>query len=170
MRKNARSKNMDLKLIKINKPEPINFILGQSHFIKTVEDIHETLVSSVPGIKFGLAFCEASGKCLVRWSGTDEAMIALAKENTLALGAGHSFILFLGEGYFPINVLNAIKQVPEVCRIYCATANPTEVILAETEQGRGILGVVDGNSPVGVEDEEDIAWRKGFLRMIGYKS
>ncbi len=161
---------MDLKLIKINKPEPINFILGQSHFIKTVEDIHETLVSSVPGIKFGLAFCEASGKCLVRWSGTDEAMIALAKENTLALGAGHSFILFLGEGYFPINVLNAIKQVPEVCRIYCATANPTEVILAETEQGRGILGVVDGNRPVGVEDEEDIAWRKGFLRMIGYKS
>jgi len=161
---------MDLKLIKINKPEPINFILGQSHFIKTVEDIHETLVSSVPGIKFGLAFCEASGKCLVRWSGTDEAMIALAKENALALGAGHSFILFLGEGYFPINVLNAIKQVPEVCRIYCATANPTEVILAETELGRGILGVVDGNSPVGVEDEEDIAWRKGFLRMIGYKS
>jgi len=161
---------MDLKLIKINKPEPINFILGQSHFIKTVEDIHETLVSSVPGIKFGLAFCEASGKCLVRWSGTDEAMIALAKENALALGAGHSFILFLGEGYFPINVLNAIKQVPEVCRIYCATANPTEVILAETEQGRGILGVVDGNRPVGVEDEEDIAWRKGFLRMIGYKS
>ena len=124
---------MDLKLIKINKPEPINFILGQSHFIKTVEDIHETLVSSVPGIMFGLAFCEASGKCLVRWSGTDEAMIALAKENALALGAGHSFILFLGEGYFPINVLNAIKQVPEVCRIYCATANPTEVILAETE-------------------------------------
>lgn len=161
---------MDLKLIKINKPEPINFILGQSHFIKTVEDIHETLVSSVPGIKFGLAFCEASGKCLVRWSGTDEAMIALAKENALAIGAGHSFILFLGEGYFPINVLNAIKQVPEVCRIYCATANPTEVILAETELGRGILGVVDGNSPVGVEDEEDIAWRKGFLRMIGYKS
>ena len=161
---------MDLKLIKINKPEPINFILGQSHFIKTVEDIHETLVSSVPGIKFGLAFCEASGKCLVRWSGTDEAMIALAKENALALGAGHSFILFLGEGYFPINVLNAIKQVPEVCRIYCATANPPEVILAETELGRGILGVVDGNRPVGVEDEEDIAWRKGFLRMIGYKS
>ena len=161
---------MDLKLIKINKPEPINFILGQSHFIKTVEDIHETLVSSVPGIKFGLAFCEASGKCLVRWSGTDEAMIALAKENALAIGAGHSFILFLGEGYFPINVLNAIKQVPEVCRIYCATANPTEVILAETGLGRGILGVVDGNSPVGVEDEEDIAWRKGFLRMIGYKS
>jgi len=124
----------------------------------------------VPGIKFGLAFCEASGKCLVRWSGTDEAMIALAKENALAIGAGHSFILFLGEGYFPINVLNAIKQVPEACRIYCATANPTEVILAETELGRGILGVVDGNSPVGVEGEEDIAWRKGFLRMIGYKS
>ena len=161
---------MELKLIPIEKPEPINFILGQSHFIKTVEDIHEVLVTTVPGIKFGLAFCEASGKCLVRWSGTDEAMLDLAKKNALAIGAGHSFILFLGEGFFPINVLNAIKQVPEVAHIFCATANPAQVIVAESEQGRGILGVIDGNSPLGIEDEQGIAWRKGFLRMIGYKS
>ena len=161
---------MELKIISIEKPEPINFILGQTHFIKSVEDIHEALVSSVPGIKFGLAFSEASGKCLIRWSGTDEAMLILARENALALGAGHSFILFLGEGFYPINVLNAIKQVPEVCHIFCATSNPTQVILAETDQGRGILGVVDGAIPKGVEQEEDIEWRKGFLRMIGYKS
>ncbi len=160
---------MELKTVKIEKPEAINFILGQSHFIKTVEDVHEVLVTAVPGIKFGLAFCEASGKCLVRWSGTDEAMIELARKNALAIGAGHSFIIFLGEGFYPINVLNAIKQVPEVARIFCATANPVEVIVAETEQGRGILGVVDGFSPKGVEDEEGIAWRKNFLRMIGYK-
>jgi adenosine/AMP kinase len=160
---------MNLITEKINKPEEINFVLAQSHFIKTVEDVHETLVSAVPGIKFGLAFCEASGKCLVRWTGTDPAMIDLAKENALAIGAGHSFILFLGEGFFPINVLNALKVVPEVCRIFCATANPTEVILAETDQGRAILGVVDGFSPQGVEAEEDITWRKGFLRQIGYK-
>ena len=161
---------MELKIISIEKPEPINFILGQTHFIKSVEDIHEALVSSVPGIKFGLAFSEASGKCLIRWSGTDEAMLILARENALALGAGHCFILFLGEGFYPINVLNAIKQVPEVCHIFCATSNPTQVILAETDQGRGILGVVDGAIPKGVEQEEDIEWRKGFLRMIGYKS
>jgi adenosine/AMP kinase len=161
--------NMEFKTIKIEKPEPINFILGQSHFIKTVEDMHETLVTSVPGIKFGLAFCEASGDCLVRWTGTDEAMIELAKNNALAIGAGHSFILFLGEGFYPINVLNAIKMIPEVARVFCATANPTEVLIAETEQGRGILGVVDGSSPKGVEEEEGITWRKGFLRMIGYK-
>jgi adenosine/AMP kinase len=161
---------MEIKIVKIEKPEVANFILGQSHFIKTVEDIHETLVGSVPGIKFGLAFCEASGKCLVRWSGTDEAMIELAKKNALAIGAGHSFILFLGEGFFPINILNAIKNVPEVARIFCATANPTEVLVAETELGRGILGVVDGFSPKGVEDDEGITWRKDFLRMIGYKS
>lgn len=161
---------MELKTVKIEKPEDINFILGQSHFIKTVEDIHETLVGGVPGIKFGLAFCEASGKCLVRWSGTDDEMIELAKKNALAIGAGHSFILFLGQGFFPINVLNAVKSVPEVARIFCATANPTEVLVAETEQGRGILGVVDGFSPKGIEDEEGIQWRKGFLRMIGYKS
>ncbi|MBI5953217.1 MAG: adenosine-specific kinase [Chloroflexi bacterium] len=161
---------MEIKTVKIEKPEDINFILGQSHFIKTVEDIHEVLVGSVPGIKFGLAFCEASGKCLIRWTGTDDQMIELAKKNALAIGAGHSFILFLGQGFFPINVLNAVKSVPEVACIFCATANPTEVLVAETEQGRGILGVVDGFSPKGVEDEEGIQWRKGFLRMIGYKS
>lgn len=160
---------MEIKTIKIDKPEPINFILGQSHFIKTVEDMHETLVTSVPGIKFGLAFCEASGDCLVRWTGTDDELIELAKSNALAIGAGHSFILFLGEGFYPINVLNAIKMIPEVTRVFCATANPTEVLIAETEQGRGILGVVDGFSPKGVEEEEGITWRKGFLRMIGYK-
>jgi adenosine/AMP kinase len=161
---------MEIKTVKIEKPEDINFILGQSHFIKTVEDIHEVLVGGVPGIKFGLAFCEASGKCLVRWTGTDDEMVELAKKNAFAIGAGHSFILFLGQGFFPINVLNAVKSVPEVARIFCATANPTEVVVAETEQGRGILGVVDGFSPKGIEDEEGIQWRKGFLRMIGYKS
>ena len=161
---------MEIKTVKIEKPEAINFILGQSHFIKTVEDLHETLVGSVPGIKFGLAFCEASGNCLIRWSGTDEAMIELAKKNALAIGAGHSFILFLGEGFFPINILNAVKNVPEVARVFCATANPTEVLVAETELGRGILGVIDGFSPKGVEDNEGIKWRKDFLRMIGYKT
>ncbi|MGD8402836.1 MAG: adenosine-specific kinase [Anaerolineales bacterium] len=160
---------MEIKTLKIEKPEEINFILGQSHFIKTVEDMHETLVTSVPGIKFGFAFCEASGDCLVRWTGTDEAMIELAKKNALTIGAGHSFILFLGEGFYPINVLNAVKMIPEVARVFCATANSTEVLIGETEQGRGILGVVDGFSPKGVEDEEGIAWRKNFLRMIGYK-
>ena len=160
---------MEIQTITIEKPEATNFILGQSHFIKTVEDIHEALVNTVPGIKFGLAFCEASGKCLIRWTGTDEAMIELAKKNALAIGAGHSFILFLGEGYFPINILNVVKNVPEVARVFCATANPTEVLIAQTEQGRGILGVVDGFSPKGIEDEEGIMWRKDFLRMIGYK-
>ena len=160
---------MDIQIVKIGKPEAVNFILGQSHFIKTVEDIHEALVGAVPGIKFGLAFCEASGKCLIRWTGTDEAMIDLAKRNAQAIGAGHSFILFLSEGFYPINVLNAVKQIPEVARIFCATANPTEVLVAQTAQGRGILGVVDGSSPQGIEDDEGIAWRKDFLRMIGYK-
>ena len=160
---------MELSSVRIEKPETTNFILGQTHFIKTVEDVHEALVGAVPGIKFGLAFCEASGKCLVRCSGSDPAMIELAKKNALALGAGHSFVVFLGDGYFPVNVLNAIKMVPEVCRIYCATANPTEVLIAQTEQGRGILGVVDGASPLGAETEADVAWRKGFLRQIGYK-
>ena len=160
---------MKLETVKIEKPDPINFILGQSHFIKTVEDIHEALVQSVPGIKFGLGFCESSGACLVRWSGTDEAMIELAKKNALALAAGHCFILFLGQGFYPINVLNAVKMAPEVCRIYCATANAVEVVIAETEQGRGILGVIDGLKSKGIEDEEGIAWRKGFLRKIGYK-
>lgn len=160
---------MNLLAVKIEKPEEINFILGQSHFIKTVEDVHEALITAVPGIKFGLAFSEASGKCLIRWTGTDDAMIELAKKNAQAIGAGHCFILFLGEGFYPVNILNAVKMVPEVCRIYCATANPTQVLIAETEQGRGILGVVDGFSPKGVEDADGIAWRKGFLRQIGYK-
>jgi adenosine/AMP kinase len=160
---------MQMSSVKIEKPDEVNFILGQSHFIKTVEDVHEALVNSVPGIKFGVAFCEASGKCLVRWSGTDEAMLELARKNALAIGAGHIFIVFLGEGFFPVNVLNAIKNVPEVCRVFCATANPTEVLLAETDQGRGVLGVVDGASPQGIESQEDIAWRVGFLRQIGYK-
>lgn len=160
---------MELRIVPIEKPEAINFVLGQTHFIKTAEDIHEAMVTHVPGIKFGLGFCEASGECLVRWTGTDEEMIDLARKNALSIGAGHSFILFLGEGFYPINVLNALKSVPEVCHIICATANPTQVILAETEQGRGILGVIDGFSPKGIEDEEGISWRKGFLRMIGYK-
>lgn len=160
---------MEIKLVQIEKPEPINFILGQSHFIKTVEDIHEALVGSVPGIKFGLAFCEASGKCLVRTSGNDEAMLELAQKNALAVGAGHSFILFLAEGFYPINILNTVKNIPEVAHIFCATANPTQVLIAESEQGRGILGVIDGFSPQGVEDEEGKNWRKNFLRMIGYK-
>jgi hypothetical protein len=160
---------MQIETVRIAKPEDVNFVLGQSHFIKTVEDVHEALVNAVPGIKFGLAFCEASGKCLVRWSGTDEALIALATKNAQAIGAGHSFIVFLGPGFFPVNVLNAIKGVPEVARIFCATANPTEVLVAQTDQGRGILGVVDGSSPKGIEAADDIAWRKGLLRKIGYK-
>lgn len=160
---------MQLATVRIEKPESANFILGQTHFIKSVEDIHEALVTAVPGIKFGLAFCEASGKCLVRWSGTDAQLVELARRNASAIAAGHSFILFLGDGFYPINVLNTLKMVPEVCRIFCATANPTEVIVAGTEQGRGILGVVDGSSPRGIEDEGDIQWRKGFLRQIGYK-
>jgi len=160
---------MELLSVRIDKPETTNFVLGQTHFIKTVEDVHEALAGAVPGIKFGLAFCEASGKCLVRCSGTDAAMVELAKKNALALGAGHSFIVFLGEGFFPLNGLNALKLVPEVCRIFCATANPVEVILAETAQGRGIMGVVDGLSPKGIEQEADIAGRKALLRQFGYK-
>jgi hypothetical protein len=160
---------MELTTVNIQKPEAVNFILGQTHFIKSVEDLHEALVNAVTGIKFGLAFCEASGKCLVRWSGTDPAMIELAQRNAQAIGAGHTFIIFLAEGFFPINVLNAVKLAPEVCRLFCATANPTEVIVAQTEQGRGIVGVVDGFSPKGVEGEDDINWRKTFLRQIGYK-
>ncbi len=160
---------MQIVTFKIEKPDDINFVLGQSHFIKTVEDIHEAMVQSVPGIKFGLAFCESSGPALVRWSGTDDEMIELAKRNALALSAGHSFILFLGPGFFPVNVLNAVKMVSEVCRIFCATANPVEVIIAETDQGRGIMGVVDGGKSKGVEGPEGIAWRKDLLRKIGYK-
>lgn len=160
---------MELATVQIEKPETLNFILGQSHFIKTVEDLHEALVCSVPGIKFGLAFCEASGPALVRASGTDDELVELAKRNALALSAGHSFIIFLGEGFYPVNVLNTVKMVPEVCRVFCATANPVEVIIAETEQGRGILGVVDGITTKGVETADDVAHRKDFLRMIGYK-
>jgi adenosine/AMP kinase len=160
---------MDIKIIEIQKPEVVNFILGQSHFIKTVEDLHEALVTAVPGIKFGLAFCEASGKCLVRWSGTDEAMLELARQNALSIGAGHSFIIFLGEGFYPVNILNTIKACPEVCHIFCATANPTNVIVTDAGEGRAILGVADGEKPRGIEGEEDIAWRMGLLRKFGYK-
>jgi adenosine/AMP kinase len=160
---------VELITVQIEKPELTNFILGQSHFVKTVEDIHEALVNTVPGIKFGLAFCEASGKQVLRMTGTDQELIELAKQNALAIGAGHSFILFLGDGFFPINVLAAVKRVPEVVTIFCATANSTQVIIAETEQGRGVLGVIDGGPPLGVEDDDDVAWRKGFLRQIGYK-
>ena len=160
---------VELAVVQIEKPEGVNLILGQSHFIKTVEDLHEALVGAVPGIKFGLAFCESSGPALVRASGTDDKLTALAKRTALALSAGHSFIIFLGEGFYPVNVLNAVKMVPEVCRIFCATANQVEVILAETEQGRGVLGVVDGVRTKGIETEEDVAQRRNFLRMIGYK-
>jgi adenosine/AMP kinase len=159
---------MELRTVRIEKPEEVNLILGQSHFIKTVEDLHEALVCAMPGIQFGLAFCESSGPALVRASGTSPDMVDLARSNALKLGAGHSFIIFL-KNCFPVNVLNAVKAVPEVCRVFCATANPVEVILAETEQGRGILGVVDGVRPKGLEGEQDIAERKAFLRRIGYK-
>lgn len=159
---------MELKTITIEKPADVNFILGQSHFIKTVEDLHEALVTAVPKIKFGLAFCESSGPALVRWSGTDPEMIELAKKNALTLSAGHSFIIFLKDS-FPVNVLNVVRNVPEVCTIYCATANPVEVIIAETEQGHGILGVIDGVKTKGVEGDREIRERKEFLRKIGYK-
>ncbi len=159
---------MELLTVKIEKPETVNLILGQSHFIKTVEDLQEALVGAVPGIEFGLAFCEASGPALVRAAGTSPELVELAKKNALALAAGHVFLILLGNA-FPINVLNAVKLVPEVCRIYCATANPVEVILAETEQGRGVLGVVDGAKTKGIETEQDVAFRKDFLRKLGYK-
>ena len=159
---------MDITTVRFEKPEELNFILGQSHFIKTVEDLHEAMVQASPSIKFGIAFSESSGPRLVRWSGNDQELIDLAVKNALAIGAGHSFLILLRDG-FPINVLNAVKMVPEVCRIYCATANPVEVVVGETEQGRAILGVVDGGSPLGVEDEGDIAERKAMLRRFGYK-
>ncbi len=160
---------MDLQIVTIVRPDDVNIILGQSHFIKSVEDLHEALVGAAPGARFGLAFCEASGARLVRCSGTDPALTALARDNALAIGAGHSFIILLGPGFYPISVLNAIKATPEVCRIFCATANPTEVVVAATAQGRGILGVIDGAAPAGVEGEQDVAWRKGLLRTLGYK-
>jgi len=159
---------IELKLVPIENPNELNLILGQSHFIKTVEDLYEALVTAIPGIQFGLAFCEASGPCLIRHAGTDDALEALAVRNAEAIGAGHSFIVLLKDA-FPINVMHAVKRVPEICRIFCATANPVYVVLAENEQGRGILGVIDGASPKGIEDDEAIQQRKDFLRMIGYK-
>jgi hypothetical protein len=159
---------MDIKTVRIDKPEDMNFILGQSHFIKTVEDIHEAIVGTVPQMKFGVAFCESSGPALVRSSGNDPRLIELAQKNALGLSAGHCFIIFIGNGY-PVNILNAVKNVPEVCRIFCATANPVEVIVAETETGRGILGVIDGVKTRGLETEEDVRARKDLLRKIGYK-
>lgn len=159
---------MELKAIPVDVPEGVNIILGQSHFIKTVEDLHESLVTAVPGIKFGLAFCEASGPALIRTSGTDEILVDAAAKIAMEIGAGHSFTVLLGNAY-PINVLNAIKAVPEVCHIDCATANPLEVIVCETDQGRAVLGVVDGVSPNGVETESDVADREAMLRQFGYK-
>lgn len=159
---------MDIQVVAIENLNELNFVLGQSHFIKTVEDIHEALVQTIPGIQFGLAFCEASGPRLVRYSGTNDELVQLAQKNAMQIGTGHSFILFLKDA-FPINILPVLRNIPEVCRIFCATANPTQVLVAETEQGRGILGVVDGFSPLGIETDEDIAKRKTFLRTIGYK-
>lgn len=159
---------VDIITVTVQKPDTVNLILGQAHFIKTVEDLHEALVGAVPNIAFGLAFCESSGPCLVRWSGTDDELTELARSNAQAIGAGHSFLILLRNCY-PINVLHAVRQVPEVCRIYCATANPVEVILAETAQGRGILGVVDGSAPKGIEQEAHITERKALLRRFGYK-
>jgi len=159
---------MDIRLVPIVKPEEMNFILGQAHFIKTVEDLHEAIVTTAPHMKFGLAFCESSGLALVRHSGNDETLVEIAKTNAFSIGAGHAFIIFMTGG-FPVNILNAIKAVPEVCRIYCATANPAEVVVGETEQGRAILGVVDGVRTKGIEGPDGIEWRKGFLRKIGYK-
>ncbi len=159
---------MNLLSVTIEKPEDMNFILGHSHFIKTVEDLYEAIVQTAPAMKFGLAFCEASGPALVRWAGNTQKLVDLATKNASAIGAGHTFIIFL-EGGFPINILNTIKAVPEVCHIYCASANPVEVIVAESGEGRAILGVVDGVRPKGVETEQDITTRKEFLRKIGYK-
>jgi adenosine/AMP kinase len=159
---------MDITTIKIKKDPELNVIIGQTHFIKTVEDMYEVLVSAVPGLKFGFAFCEASGACLVRAEGTDEALKKLAIENALNIGAGHTFVLFIKDAY-PINILNAIKNLNEVCSVFCATANDVEVVIAKSELGKGILGVIDGSSPKGVEKDSDIQWRKEFLRKIGYK-
>ena len=159
---------MDISTVAFDKPEDLNVILGQSHFIKTVEDLHEALVGSAPGLRFGLAFCEASGPCLIRWSGNDQELIDVAVRNAQAIGAGHSFVIALRDG-FPINVLNAVKAVPEVCHIFAATANPLEVVVGQSELGRAILGVVDGSSPLGVETEEDVTERTATLRRVGYK-
>ena len=159
---------MELESVRIEKPEEVNLILGQAHFIKTVEDLYEAMMSSSPGVKFGIAFSESSGECLVRLEGNDEELKELASRNALKIGAGHSFLIFLKDA-FPLNFLGAIKSVPEVCRIFCATANPVEVIITESAQGRGILGVIDGAKPKGIEGEDGIKWRKELLRKIGYK-
>jgi len=159
---------MELKTVAIEKPADMNFILGQSHFIKTVEDLYEAIVQTAPHMKFGIGFCESSGPALVRFAGNDSNLVALAHKNALALSCGHSFVIFM-EGGFPINILNTIKNVPEVCQVFCATANPVEVIVAESPQGRGILGVIDGIKTQGIETEADIKVRKEFLRKIGYK-
>lgn len=157
-----------MHVVTVEKPEDVNLILGQSHFIKTVDDLHETLIAAVPGLRFGIAFCEASGLRLIRRSGNDDELIELATRNASAIGAGHAFIVFMRDG-FPVNVLNAVKLVPEVCRIYCATANPLQVVVAETDAGRGILGVIDGEPPLGVEMEDDVTARRDLLRQLGYK-
>jgi hypothetical protein len=159
---------MELKIVTIEKPADMNFILGQSHFIKTVEDLYEAIVQTVPGVKFGIAFCESSGPALVRYAGNDQRLIEIAQKNAMALACGHSFIIFMEAG-FPVNILNTIKNVPEVCQVFCATANSVEVIIAESDQGRGILGVIDGVKSKGIETDADIQWRKEFLRKIGYK-
>jgi len=164
--------DFNLQLVEIDKPNDMNFILGQTHFIKSVEDLYEVMINSVPTAKFGIAFCEASGACKIRVEGNDDELKKIAQKNANSIGAGHSFIIFMKD-CFPLNVLNAIKNVPEVCSIYCATANPTKVVIAESElddeMGRGILGVIDGFRPKGIEDKEEINWRKNFLRDIGYK-
>jgi len=159
---------MDLTLVTVDKPADMNFVLGQAHFIKTVDDIYEAIVQANPGMKFGVAFCEASGPALVRSAGNDPALVTLARKNALAIGAGHSFVIFL-QGGFPLNILNAVKSVTEVCSLFCATSNPAQVIIAETGQGRGILGVVDGVTSKGIETEADVRVRREFLRTIGYK-
>ncbi len=160
--------SLELEVVAITPPADVNLILGQSHFIKTVEDLYEAVVASVPGVKFGLAFCEASGHCLIRADGSDDEMKAFAVQTAQSLGAGHSFVIAIGNA-FPINVLNAVKACPEVCRVFCASANPLQVVVAKSEQGRGILGVIDGSSPLGVEDSSGVAWRKELLRKFGYK-
>ena len=159
---------VEFKTVKVSKPEDVNVILGQSHFIKTVEDLYEVLIGSMPGIKFGFAFVESSGACKIRSEGNDPELKRLAEGNALEIGCGHSFIVFIRQAY-PINILNAIKMIPEVCTVYCATANAVEVVIAESDAGRGIMGVIDGLRPKGIESEQDIAWRKDLLRKIGYK-
>ena len=162
---------MQIDLVAIAKPDDVNVVVGQAHFIKTVDDLARAISTAAPpSARFAVAFCEASGKRLVRRSGTQDGLIEMATQNASRIAAGHSFIVFLGDGFFPINVLNTIKGVPEVCRIFCATANPTQVLIAETDQGRGIIGIVDGMPPLGVEAEDDVRWRKDLLRAIGYKA